>query len=81
MRANSKIEGLRILTLESKISVYADDINFRIQPNITTFIALVDELNDFSNISGLKPNYEKCTVLRIGSLRGSNFEFCCDLPS
>lgn len=28
----------------------------------------------------MKPNYEKCTVLHIESLRGSNFEFCCDLP-
>ncbi len=36
VRANSKIEGLRIFTLESKVSMYADDVNFQIQPNITT---------------------------------------------
>lgn len=65
-----EIDGLRIFHFRiNQVSMYVDDVNFQMQPNITSFTALVDELNDYSSISGLKLNCEKCTVLRKGSLR------------
>ena len=43
-------------------------------PSLTNYLDL------FSKISGLKPNYEKCKVLQIGSLTGTNFSLHCSLP-
>ena len=60
--------------VENKISQYADDTNFPIQPTLGSFNALIDILDKFSSISGLKPNYKKCKVLRVGSLKYSNFK-------
>lgn len=44
---------------------------FQIQSSVATVSALVEELN---TISGQKPNNDKCIVLQIGSLKGTNFE-------
>ena len=30
--------------------------------------------------SGLKPNYDKCTILRIGSQKNAHFTLPCSLP-
>ncbi|KAJ8289842.1 hypothetical protein GJAV_G00005950 [Gymnothorax javanicus] len=73
VRANDSIKGLEINGVEFKVSMYADDTNFPINPQLSTLQNLVEDLNTFSKYSGLKPNYEKCSLLRIGSLKDTPF--------
>ena len=57
---------------EHKLSQFADDTWFSLifdQENLNT---VLKTLNDFQNISGLKINYDKTELLRIGSLKNSN---------
>lgn len=72
--------GLYTYGLETKISLYADDATFPLQPQKSCLDALIKDLEDFSILSGLKPNYEKCTFLRIGYLKCSNFQLPCSVP-
>lgn len=55
---------------------YADDTAFAFQPQQSSLDALIEDLNDFCNLSSLKPNYEKYTFLRVGSLKESPTIFC-----
>ncbi|XP_078590159.1 uncharacterized protein LOC144870234 [Branchiostoma floridae x Branchiostoma japonicum] len=80
IRTNEHIKGLKIHTLETKVSQFADDSNFPLQPEAQSLVALVEDLKNFSIISGLKPNFDKCTILRIGSLKNTTFSLPCDLP-
>lgn len=68
VRNNSNIKGLTINNIESKVTMYADDTNSTIMPTENSTPALTDDLDPFSKISGLKPNYDKCTIRCIGSL-------------
>ena len=80
IRTNTNIKGLEINGFEEKISMYADDSNFLLSPSESSLKALTDDLNEFSKVSGLRPNYDKCTVLKIGALKGTPFSIQCDLP-
>lgn len=42
--------------------MYADDTSFMIEPDNASLHNLIIDLNNFSKISGLKPNYEKCHI-------------------
>ena len=55
---------MRITNLKS---LFADDASFILDPSLKSFEILVDILDNFSYISGLKLNSNKCQVLRIGS--------------
>lgn len=68
---NQKIEGLINNNIESKISMYADDTSFLISPKPHCLQNLIDLLQRFSPHSGLKLNYDKCIILRIGSLKNT----------
>lgn len=49
-------------------------------PQSSTLNSLIENLDNVSSLSGLKPNYDKCTILRIGSLKFTNFKLLCGLP-
>lgn len=78
--ANGGIKGLEINGVEFKVSMYADDTNFPITPQLSALQNLIEDLNTFSKYSGLKPNYEKCNLLRIGSLKDTHFTLPCLFP-
>ena len=40
--------------------------------------ALLKDLDQFAELSGLKPNYDKCIILRLGSLHGTTFKLSCN---
>lgn len=80
IRRNNAIKGLGVNGLTSKISMYADDTNFLITEQNTSLQNLTIDLDAFSNISGLKPNYDKCKILRIGSLKKSDFTLSTNIP-
>ena len=53
-------------------SLFADDASFILDGSFKSFQTLIDILDNFSYISGLKINAKKCQVLRIGSMTKSN---------
>lgn len=79
IRNNSDILGLLPYGQETKLTMYADDATFFIQPKQVSLEALITELNNFAVVSGLKPNFEKCNILRIGALKDTNFILNCSV--
>ena len=63
-------------------TAYADDTKIEIFSKIdflkdrNSIIELMNELNIFSNISGLKPNTTKCEIAGIGVLNGVQVALC-----
>ena len=62
-----KVKGLNIFKHEFLYTIYADDTTFFLK-NRNSIIELMNELNYFSNCSGLKPNKAKCEIAGIGVL-------------
>lgn len=62
------IKGIRLVRETFKKSLFADDASFILDGSIRSFERLIDVLDNFSYVSGLKLNTKKCQVLRIGSL-------------
>ena len=56
-------------------TAYADDTTFFLKDR-NSIIELMNELNIFSNISGLKPNKTKCEIAAIGVLNGVQVALC-----
>ena len=73
MRFNNNIKGLEIRGLKTKASSYAEDSCFLLNPQLVSLHSLIEDLDTFSSLSGLKRNYDKCTVLSIGSLTNATF--------
>ena len=67
IRSNNNIKGLEIRGLKTKASLYADDSCFLLKPQLESLHGLIEDLDTFAILSGLKPNYDK--ILRIGSLK------------
>jgi len=80
VKNNMEIKGLRTYGLETKILQFADDSNFPLVPKLDSLYALVKDLEDFALLSGLMPNFDKCMIIRIGSLTDSNFFLPSSLP-
>ena len=60
IRSNNNIKGLEIHFLKTKVSLYVDDSGFLLKPQLGSLHSLIEDLDTFSNLSGLK------TILRIG---------------
>ena len=58
-----------------KNTCYADDASFILDGPKRSFETLIDILENFSCISGLKLNPKKCQVLRIGVIKDTNIEY------
>ena len=72
--SNVNIKGITIDNIEIKNTLFADDATFLTDGSRQSFETLVSVLDNFSNISGLKLNINKCNVLKAGSLK--TFRFC-----
>ena len=66
IRANENIKGIKIGTTEVKLSAYADDVLCLLDGNPNSLRQLFAELGIFAKFSGLKPNIEKTSAMRIG---------------
>ena len=66
---NPDIKGVRINEKELKNTLFADDATFIADGTKQSFEKLIDVLDNFEKISGLKLNESKCNVLRAGSLK------------
>lgn len=80
IRSNVNVKDFEINGINTKVSMHVDDTNFPLSPYPSTLQALMTDLAFFSKLSGLKPNYDKCTLLRIGPLKGTHFTVPCSLP-
>ena len=70
-----KVKGLNIFKHEFLYTAYADDTTFFLKDR-NSIIELMNELNTFSNFSGLKPNKTKCEIAGIGVLNGVQVALC-----
>ena len=72
------IKGIFFTNMGFKKSLFADDASFILNGSFKSFQTLIDILDNFSYISGLKINAKKCQVLRIGSMTKSNVVYLKD---
>ena len=75
IRINKNIKGITIAGCELKNTCYADDASFILGGSKRSFETLIDILENFSFISGLKLNPKKCQVLRIGVTNDTNIVY------
>ena len=61
------IKGIIYTKQEFKKSLFADDASFILDGSFKSFQTLIDILDNFSYISGLKLNAKKCQVLRMSN--------------
>ena len=80
IRQNPDIIGLKIGEKVKKVGQFADDIWTVVAAKQEVVNALLKVFDEFAEISGLYINYDKSSILRIGSLRDSNFELTIDRP-
>ena len=73
---NINIRGVNIAGNEVKESLFADDATFFTDGSKKSFETLIDVLDNFHCVSGLKLNASKCTALKAGSLKYSNNTYC-----
>ena len=72
IRQNKNIKGLKIGNKTYKISQYADDTVITIPFCNETLNEIEKTFEKFTQISGLKVNYDKTEILRIGSIRNTD---------
>ena len=75
IRNNQEIHGIQVKNLQSLLSLFADDVNLFIKNSEKAWCSVQDTIKTFEGISGLKVNYEKSTIYRLGSARGSIAKF------
>ena len=80
IRNNQDIEGIDIGSQNKKLGQYADDLWVSIKHKEKCYRALFKELGKFSDYTGLKINYNKTEVLRIGPLKHTDAEYYSELP-
>ncbi len=69
IRKNKKIKGIKIGDVEYKLLQYADDTNLFSQYDANSLNAVIESFKWMRGQAGLKANYEKTCIYRIGSLR------------
>ena len=69
------IKGINIAGTEFKTSLFADDAAFIMDGTRKSFETLINIMDNFSYLSGLCLNTNKCQVLRIGSMKLKSIEY------
>ena len=69
------IKGITIYDKEIKNTAFADDATFMMDGSKSTFDNLINKIDNFGKMSGLKLNTNKSIMLRSGSLKDSNETF------
>ena len=72
IRTNKKIKGIKVKDDVSLIYQFADDTNLTLEFDLETLLEVEKTFSKFQRVSGLKVNYDKTEILRIGSLRHSD---------
>ena len=72
LRNNQKIKGINIGNCINLLSQFADDANLFLRYKVETLNAVSDTLHTVKLNTGLKVNYDKTSIYRIGSLANTN---------
>ena len=72
MRKKNDIKGIKLNNHEYKLTQYADDMNIFTLFEANSLRSIIELFDTLKNHTGLKVNYEKTNIYRIGSLRHSN---------
>lgn len=78
IRQNVKIKGIQMNELEVLLSQFADDTNVCLDGSEESFNECMRVLRQFSDMSGLKINFEKTNVVWIGRMKNSNIRYLRD---
>ena len=79
MRQNQKIKGV-LDGQDDTLAQFANDLWTLIKASQTGFEELIFEFDQFSKNTGLKINYDKTQIMRVGSLRYTNAKYYSDKP-
>ena len=71
IKFNENIDGINIFNHEYLYTAYADDTTFFLN-NQTSVKNVLNDIETFSNFSGLRPNLDKCEIAGIGVLKNVN---------
>ena len=69
LRANKKIEGIPVGKYVSLLSMFADDMDIYIRNKNSVWEEVVKTIQKFEALSGMKVNYDKSTVYRLGAAK------------
>ena len=72
---DNNIKGVNIFDREIKNTAFADDATFIMDGSKSTFKNLMQKIDNFGKLSGLKLNSNKSIIMRSGSLTNSNDTF------
>ena len=73
------IQGISINNIQNKIMMYADDTNIITTCNERDLRTVIEVFEKFYHLSGLKMNLDKTTILRLGTLKGSDIKIAPDI--
>ena len=75
MRNDKAIEGITINLVENKLSQFADDMDLYLLYKKEVLEAAINALTKYANNTGLRVNYDKSVMHKIGSACKSNAKF------
>lgn len=78
IRNSKEITGFRLYDTEVKFSAYADDVTVFLDGTERNVASMCKLLDYYGGASGLKVNYKKSAILRIGPLKDTTTQFCTD---
>ena len=79
IRKSSQVKGFKLGNVHHKIDIYADDLTAYLDGSESSLRGIINILDEFQAISGLKINLSKCKAVWIGRNRGFNVKVCEDL--
>ena len=74
LRANSKIKPITVHSIKCLLKQFCDDMCITIKADYDSLLELERSFDTIAAQSGLKINYSKTEILRIGSLRNTDFK-------
>ena len=76
LRANVTIKGLPVKEICEFLNQFADDTDMLLEGTADCINEVFSEVRHFEHISGMKINYDKTTLFRVGSLANSSRNLC-----
>ena len=67
IRATNKIEGVKVAEQSHKLALYADDVVLYLTNLEKSLPALMEVIDNYSNVSGYKLNIQKCEAMVLGA--------------
>ena len=77
IRQNPNIQGVEIGNITSKIIQYADDTCLPLKFEEESLNEVIHVFQEYKEVSGLRVNYDKTEILRIGSIRKTEDKLKC----